>query len=192
VLLANDAGASTPPYRKREAAGRPIAQFFSCSRERATFRGRRASFQTEMECRGRRQDGDVFFAHIWFSTYGDEGPVRASLQLFFRFVGELPTALSSICRQIPHTDPKFWLAPSATRFVTLPAQFAVVHSQSRATDNLAHNEDFHALGTLVQGLEKMAGLELRQTTQSVAESIDLAFGSEDFESSLSPSFLNPR
>ena len=65
---------------------------------------------------------------------------------------------------------------------------AVVHSKLARDGQLAHNEDFHALGTLVQGLEKMAGLELRQTTQSVAESIDLRSVLEELRIVIEPSF----
>src|ERR1700730_12646701 len=56
-----------------------------------------------------------------------------------------------------------------------------------AKSNL-HYEDFGALGTLVQGLEKMAGLELRQATQSVAESIDVRSTLKELRIVIEPSF----
>src|SRR5258708_16184602 len=65
---------------------------------------------------------------------------------------------------------------------------AVVHSKLARDERLALNEDFSALGTLVQGLEKMAGLELRQTTQSVAESIDVRSALEELRIVIEPSF----
>jgi len=49
----------------------------------------------------------------------------------------------------------------------------VIHSKLTRDEKLAANEDFSALGSLVQGLEKMAGLELRQTTRLVAENVNL-------------------
>jgi hypothetical protein len=39
-------------------------------------------FYTEMECRGRRQDGDVFLAHIWFSTYQTKSGPRLAAVVF--------------------------------------------------------------------------------------------------------------
>src|SRR5260370_41749713 len=49
-------------------------------------------------------------------------------------------------------------------------------------------EDFSTLGTLVEGLEKMAGLELRQTSKSVAESIDVRSVLEELRIVIEPSF----
>src|SRR5207302_1201050 len=65
---------------------------------------------------------------------------------------------------------------------------AVVHSKLGRDGRLAANEDFSALGTLVRGLEKMAGLELRQTTKSPAESIDLRSVLEELRIVIEPSF----
>jgi signal transduction histidine kinase len=65
---------------------------------------------------------------------------------------------------------------------------AVVHSKLARDKGLALNEDFRALGTLVQGLENMAGLELRQTTHSVAESIDVRSVLDELRIVIEPSF----
>jgi signal transduction histidine kinase len=64
----------------------------------------------------------------------------------------------------------------------------VVHSKLTRDRQLALNDDFGALGTLVQGLEKMAGLELRQTTQSAAESTDVRAVLEELRIVIEPSF----
>jgi len=65
---------------------------------------------------------------------------------------------------------------------------AVIHSKLAREQQLARDEDFGALGTLVQALENMAGLELRQTTQSVAESIDVRSVLEELQIVIEPSF----
>jgi signal transduction histidine kinase len=65
---------------------------------------------------------------------------------------------------------------------------AVVHAKLARERQLAANEDFGALGALVRGLEKMAGLELRQTTQPTAESIDLRAVLEELRIVIEPSF----
>src|SRR5207249_7177147 len=65
---------------------------------------------------------------------------------------------------------------------------AVVHSKLARDGRLAVTEDFNALGTLVQGLKEMAGLELRQTTQTVAESIDVRSVIEELRIVIEPSF----
>jgi two-component system nitrogen regulation sensor histidine kinase GlnL len=64
----------------------------------------------------------------------------------------------------------------------------VVHSKLSRDERLALNEDFRALSTLVLGLEQMAGLELRQTTQSVAQSIDVRSVLDELRIVIEPSF----
>ena len=49
---------------------------------------------------------------------------------------------------------------------------AVVHENLARNTSLAHNKDFEALGTLIQTLEKIAALELRQTPYPAAR-VDL-------------------
>jgi two-component system, LuxR family, sensor kinase FixL len=65
---------------------------------------------------------------------------------------------------------------------------AVVHSKLARDSRFGFNEDFRTLGTLVQGLEKMAGLELRQPMLSMAESIDLRSVLEELRIVIEPSF----
>ena len=48
----------------------------------------------------------------------------------------------------------------------------VVHAKLARDRELAAGQDFKVLGSMVEGLEKMAGMELRQTTRFVATSID--------------------
>jgi C4-dicarboxylate-specific signal transduction histidine kinase len=64
----------------------------------------------------------------------------------------------------------------------------VVHSKLSREPKLAQNEDFLALGTLVQGLEKMAALELRQSTRATAESVDLRSVIEELRIIVEPWF----
>ncbi|HXN48428.1 MAG TPA: HAMP domain-containing sensor histidine kinase, partial [Bryobacteraceae bacterium] len=50
---------------------------------------------------------------------------------------------------------------------------AVVHSKLARDEQLSRNEDFTALAGLVDGLGRMAGLELRQTKQLKAERVEV-------------------
>jgi two-component system sensor kinase FixL len=65
---------------------------------------------------------------------------------------------------------------------------AVVHSKLARDGRFELSEDFSTLGTLVEGLEKMAGLELRQTSKSVAESVDVRSVLEELRIVIEPSF----
>ncbi len=174
VLLANEAAHRLLRVDDTKLQGRPIAEFFPALATVPPTRDDAPSFHTEMECRGRRQDGDVFLAHVWFSTYQTKsGPRLAAV--VFDTSEELRDRAEFNLQQIL-TGSKVLVAALCHEIRNVCGAIAVVHSKLARDERLSANEDFRALGTLVQGLEKMAGLELRQTTQSVAESADVRSG----------------
>lgn len=65
---------------------------------------------------------------------------------------------------------------------------AAVHAKLAKDRYLSGNEDFRALGTLVEGLGRMAGLELRQTAKPRADSVDLRSIVEQLRIVIEPSF----
>jgi two-component system sensor kinase FixL len=170
VLIANDAAHQLLGIEKGKLQGQAIGRFFPAlasvpPSQEAPF------FHTEMECRGRRQDGEMFLAHIWFSTYRTmSGPRLAAV--VFDASEELRDRAEFNLRQIL-TGSKVLVGALCHEIRNICGAIAVVHAKLTRDGRLAFSEDFSALGTLVQGLEKMAGLELRQTTKSAAESVDL-------------------
>ena len=171
VLFANKAAHRLLSVEEGKLQGQPIGQFFPAlatvppSTEKAPF------FRTEMECRGRRQDGDVFLAHIWFSTYQTtSGPRLAAV--VFDASEELRDRAEFNLQQIL-SGSRVLVSALCHEIRNVCGAIAAVHSKLARDEQLSSNEDFNALGTLVQGLEKMAGFELRQTTQPLAESVDV-------------------
>jgi nitrogen-specific signal transduction histidine kinase len=170
VQIANDAAHQLLGIEKGKLQGQAIGRFFPAlasvpPSQEAPF------FHTEMECRGRRQDSEMFLAHIWFSTYRTmSGPRLAAV--VFDASDELRDRAEFNLQQIL-TGSKVLVGALCHEIRNICGAIAVVHSKLTRDGSLALNEDFSALGTLVKGLEKMAGLELRQTTKAAAESVDL-------------------
>ena len=185
VQLANNATHRLLGVEKGNLQGQAIGQFFPAlasvpSSQEAPF------FHTAMECRGRRQDGEVFLAHIWFSTYRTmAGPRLAAV--VFDSSEELRDRAEFNLQQIL-TGSKVLVGALSHEIRNVCGAIAVVHTQLARDTRLALSEDFSTLGTLVEGLKKMAGLELRQTTQSVAESIDVRSVLEELRIVIEPSF----
>jgi two-component system sensor kinase FixL len=186
VLLANEAAHRLLRVEKGKLQGLSIAHFFPALASVPPSREEGPTFHTEMECQGRRQDGEVFLAHIWFSTYQTKsGPRLAAV--VFDSSEELRDRAEFNLQQIL-TGSKVLVGALCHEIRNVCGAIAVVHSKLAHDERLAFNEDFRALGTLVQGLEKMAGLELRQTTQSVAESIDVRSVLDELRIVIDPSF----
>ncbi len=146
------------------------------------------AFHTEMECRGRRKDGEVFQAHVGFSTYRTiSGPRLAAV--VFDASEELRDRAEFNLQQIL-TGSKVLVSALCHEIRNVCGAIAVVHSKLARDWKMTPmlNEDFRALGRLVQGLEKMAGLELRQTVQAAPESIDINSALEELRIVIEPWF----
>jgi two-component system sensor kinase FixL len=125
-------------------------------------------------------------AQIWFSTYQTmSGPRLAAV--VFDTSDELRDRAEFNMQQIL-TGSKVLVSALCHEIRNVCGAIAVVHSKLARDKEFALNEDFGALGTLVQGLEKMAGLELREATHSGAESIDVRSVLEELRIVIEPSF----
>src|SRR5262249_40685127 len=130
--------------------------------------------------------GEVFLAHVWFSTYQTtSGPRLAAI--VFDASEELRDRSEFNLRQILTTS-KVLVAALCHEIRNLCGAIALIHAKLSRDRRLAGSEDCSALGGLVRGLEKMAGLELRQSAESAAERIDLASVFEELRIIVEPSF----
>jgi len=186
VVLANAAAHRLLGMEPGSLQGQPIGLYLSALASVPPPAQLVPVFQTEMECRGRRQDGEVFLAHVWFSTYQtSSGPRLAAI--VFDASEELRDRSEFNLRQIL-SGSKMLVGALCHEIRNVCGAIAVVHAKLARDLQLAANEDFGAFGSLVRGLEKMAGLELRQTTRPMAESIDLRAVLEELRIVIEPSF----
>lgn len=186
VLLANDAAHILLGFDRGGLQGQPIGRFFPALASVPPPSPQAHFFHTEMECHGRRQDGEVFLAHIWFSTYQTmSGPRLAAV--VYDASEELRDRAEFNLQQVL-TGSKILAGALCHEIRNVCGAIGVVHSKLARDRRLAVNEDFGALGTLVEGLEEMAGLELRQTTHQAAENIDVRPVLEELRIVIEPSF----
>jgi two-component system sensor kinase FixL len=184
VQLANRAAHQLLAVESGKLEGKAIGQFFPALANVPAAR-EAPFFHTEMECRARRQDGDVFLAHIFFSTYQTmSGPRLAAV--VFDASEELRDRAEFSLRQIL-TGSRILVGALCHEIRNICGAIAMVHSKLTRDGQFAGNEDFRALGTLVEGLEQMAGLELRQTAKPWVENIDVRSVLEELRIVIEPS-----
>src|ERR1700722_7235717 len=75
ILLANQAAHRPFAVSQDSLQGRPIHDFLP-SLSRVLARDKRSPIRTAMQCRGRRLNGEVFLADVWFSTYSTRAGSR--------------------------------------------------------------------------------------------------------------------
>lgn len=184
VLLANDAAHRLLALPSGTLPGKSIRDYLPSLVNVPAPDDSHPSFRTVMQCRGQRQDGEAFLADIWFSTY------RTS-------VGSRLAAMVVDTSEDLRTREEFSLHQllAASRILVgavshevrnVCGAIAVVHENLARSGALAQNKDFEALGTLILALEKIAAMELRQTTNQAA-SVDLQALLEELRIVVEPS-----
>jgi two-component system sensor kinase FixL len=170
ILLANRAAQQLLAFGSDPLTGEPIAKYLPALASVPRTRTNEQSFRTVMECRGRRRNGEVFLAYVWFSTYRTlSGPRLAAIILDgsedLRDREELSlTRLNSSTRIL--------MGAVAHEIRNLCAGIAVVHTNLAHVPGLAASPDFQALGTLVEALGKIAATELRPNAEELLAGVD--------------------
>jgi PAS domain S-box-containing protein len=131
----------------------------------------RSLLRTNMECVGRRLGGDVFLAHAWFSTYHTLAGARLAaivLDVSEQLRDREALGLGSVA-----AASRVLFGAVSHEVRNLAAAASVAHTNLARTPGLSGNEDFEALGVLVEGLERMASSDLRLGSNVSVDSIDI-------------------
>lgn len=188
VLLANDAAHRLLGIAAGALPGRSIRRYLPSLVNVPALEHNRQSFRTVMQCRGRREDGEVFLADVWFSTYRTSaGPRLAAMVVDTS--EELRNREELSFHQLLAAS-RILVGAVSHEIRNVCGAIAVVHENlrrggSRAQD-LAGSKDFEALGTLITALEKIAAMDLRQTANQ-ATGIDLQSVLEELRIIIEPS-----
>jgi PAS domain S-box-containing protein len=171
VLLANDAAHRLLGLEIGHLAGRSIARYFPALANIPFPKGETRLFRTAMECRGRREDGSVFLAQVWFSTYRTSAGPRLAAVVFDSSDGLRDREEFSLQHVLAGS--RILVSAVCHEIRNLCGAVAAVHTQLARNDALSSNEDFRTLGSLLDGLLRIAGLELRESKPE-AEYVDVA------------------
>ena len=161
VLLANDAAHRLFELPQSGLLNQAISPYLPSLLNIPDLRTGQQSFRTVMQCKGRRSDGAIFIADVWFSTYRTSaGPrlaamvVDASEDLRDREEAGLHQLL---------TGSRILVGAVSHEIRNICGAIALVHENLARSGTLRHNADFEALGTLVLALEKISAMELRHS-----------------------------
>jgi PAS domain S-box-containing protein len=130
------------------------------------------SFRTAMQCSGRRRDGEVFLADVWFSTYKTSAGPRLAAMLVDSSEDLRDKEESSLHHLLVASRLAVGAVSHEIRNVC--GAISVVYENLSRSRELVQGEDFRALGDLVEGLGRMATLELGQSVgREELASVDL-------------------
>jgi two-component system sensor kinase FixL len=143
------------------------------------------TFRTEMQCRGERENGEVFLANVFFSTYNTAaGPrlaalvVDASEDLRDREESNLEQLLAGS---------RILVGAVSHEVRNVCGAITIIHENLVRNGVLSGNQDFEALGSLVETLNRIASMELTQSSSKPqAGVIDLSEALDDLRIVLEP------
>ena len=171
ILVANEAAQQLLAPGAPSLQGQDISDYLPALRTVIRTQATRV-FRTTMECRGQRSNGEAFLAGIWFSTYSaPSGPRLAAIvvDLSEDLRNREELSLDHLLK-----SSRILMAAVAHEVRNICSAMLVVHKNLSAVPELANNEDFHALSTLIQSLEKVTALELRPSSVQNATPVDLS------------------
>lgn len=185
VLLANEASQTLLASGGATIVGQSIGEFLPALQTAVQAR-RSHQFRTELRCRGKRKNGEVFLAAVWFSTY-----VTAQGQRLAAIIVDLSEELRdredlSLDHLLKNT--KILMSAVAHEIRNLSGAVLVVHKNLSRLPDLQSNEDFRALGTLIEGLGKLSAMELRPAVDQHLDAIELTSIFDELRVLLEPSY----
>jgi two-component system sensor kinase FixL len=184
ILLANEAAHRLFAVSVGELAGQSIRQFLPSLSNVRSPDEKRSAFRTAMQCRGRRSNGEVFLADIWFSTYlTSAGPRLAAMVVDVS--EDLRTREESSLHQVL-AGSRILVGAVSHEIRNVCGAIAMAHANLKRSGKFSDQQDFEALGKLILALEKIAAMDLRQMADQ-ASSVDLHSLLEEFRIIIEPS-----
>ncbi len=137
------------------------------------------NFRTEMQCRGERENGEGFLANVFFSTYNTTAGPR--LAAFVVDGSEELREREEMSLDQLMAGSRILVGAVSHEVRNVCGAISIIHENLARNGRLKENQDFEALGSLVETLNKIASLELKQSASySKIESIDLLDTLDDF------------
>jgi len=185
IMLANQAAQQLLAASGPALAGQPIRDYMPALDPVA--RGNRLqSFRTTMQSKGKRQNGEVFLAGIWFSTYKTlSGPKLAAIMVDLSddLRGREDLSLNHLLK-----NTRILMSAMSHEIRNLCGAVSAVGKNLARVEVLRENQDFEALQVLIQGLEKIAALELQASPEDKAIAVDVGAVLDELRVLIEPSF----
>ncbi len=170
IMMANGAACRMFALSDRNLTGKILYSFLPSLTNASRHVPSDQFFRTVMQARGQRDDGETFLADICFSTYRtSEGPRITAMVLDAS--EDLRTHEVAGLHQLM-AGSRIAMSAVSHEIRNVCAAIAIVHKNLAQEGRLAGSEDFDALGSLVVSLERIASINLQQSSGQATE-VDL-------------------
>jgi two-component system sensor kinase FixL len=168
VLAANHAATSMFALPETQSLiGTSIADYVPVLADALRLENAPEGFRTEAQCQSYRHDGEIFMAHVWFSSYRAAGETRLAA-IVVDASEEMRDREEQGLRQL-QTSNRIAAAAVSHELRTLCGAIALTISSLTERPDLAQDADFQGLAHLVRGLGKLADQDLQSRTGDTQE-----------------------
>ena len=185
VQLANESARQLLGFDEEHLQGEDVGPYLPILSRMLRVHHSGSNIRTNVECRGHRRNGDVFLAHVWLATYHtSEGPGLAAVvwdaseNLRDREGAGLDSMMATS---------RVLIGAISHEIRNLASAAASAHGLLGAHGRVAHDENYRALGTLIQGLEKLASTGLRMASNREPMVADLCTALDEARIVIEPS-----
>ncbi len=127
--------------------------------------------RTAAQCQGRRENGEIFSAHTWFSSYSTPRGARLAA-IVVDSSEEMRDREEESLRQLLRGN-RIAAAAVSHEVRNLCDAISLICANLDARHGIAADEDFQGLTTLVRGLERIASSELQVRLQETLDEVNL-------------------
>jgi len=150
---------------------RNISDYVPLLGDALAFHDRQEHFRTAAQCQGRRVNGEIFVAQVWFSSYLTPAGARLAA-IVVDSSEEMRDREEQGLRQLMIGN-RIAAAAVAHEVRNLCSSISLLCSNIQARYAATHDEDLQGLATLVRGLERIASWQLQSNAQDNLEEIPL-------------------
>ncbi len=185
ILHANSAAHRLLGVAPEELSGRSVRRYIPALCRVPSMSESPQVFRTEMQCHGERENGEVFLANVFFSTYATTAGAR--IAAFVVDASEQMREREELSLEQLMAGSRILVGAVFHEVRNVCSAISVIYENLVRSRVLDGNKDFEPLGSLVRTLNNVASLELKQSAaDSHVGTIDLGVALDDLRIVLEP------
>lgn len=149
--------------------GRSIGPYMPVLSEAVRLGNGRNPFRTEAKAQGRRENGEIFFSDVWFSTYNARGGTQLAA-IAVDSSEEVRNREEQSLQQLS-TNSRLVMAAVLHEVRNLCSAISIVYSNLSEREEPFRLEEIRGLGALIRGLGWIASLELDRKDDEELEAV---------------------
>ncbi len=184
VLMANEAAHRLLALSQGTLPGKTIHRYLPSLTNISRHEDSKQYFRSVMQARGQRDDGETFLADICFSTYRTNAGSRLTAMVLDGSEEFRTHEVSGLHQLLAGS--RIAVSAVSHEIRNVSSAIGAVHQNLAHNGSLAGNKDFEALGNLIVALERIASVNLRQSSDQATE-VDLAALLDELKIVVTPS-----